>query len=37
MSSRNHPYMQRLAYDELLASQLALALVRANMRTARRD
>lgn len=27
------PYLQRLAYDELLASQLALALVRANMRT----
>lgn len=27
------PYMQRVAYDELLASQLALALVRANMRT----
>ncbi|MCV0428832.1 MAG: ATP-dependent DNA helicase RecG, partial [Roseibium sp.] len=27
------PYMQRLAYDELLASQLALAMVRANMRT----
>ena len=26
------PYMQRLAYDELLASQLALAMVRANMR-----
>jgi ATP-dependent DNA helicase RecG len=26
------PYVQRLAYDELLASQLALALVRANMR-----
>ncbi|MEP3047839.1 MAG: ATP-dependent DNA helicase RecG [Roseibium sp.] len=25
-------YMQRLAYDELLASQLALAMVRANMR-----
>jgi ATP-dependent DNA helicase RecG len=25
--------MQRLAYDELLASQLALAMVRANMRT----
>ncbi|MEP4033300.1 ATP-dependent DNA helicase RecG [Roseibium polysiphoniae] len=25
-------YLQRLAYDELLASQLALALVRANMR-----
>ena len=27
------PYLQRLAYDELLASQLALALVRAHMRT----
>lgn len=27
------PYMQRLAYDELLASQLALAMVRAHMRT----
>ncbi len=27
------PYMQRLAYDELLASQLALALVRKYMRT----
>lgn len=27
------PYVQRLAYDELLASQLALAMVRANMRT----
>ncbi|MCK7611343.1 ATP-dependent DNA helicase RecG [Roseibium sediminicola] len=26
-------YMQRLAYDELLASQLALAMVRAHMRT----
>ncbi|WP_346907499.1 ATP-dependent DNA helicase RecG [uncultured Roseibium sp.] len=26
------PYVQRLAYDELLASQLALALVRASMR-----
>ena len=26
------PYVQRLAYDELLASQLALALVRATMR-----
>ncbi len=26
------PYVQRLAYDELLASQLALAMVRANMR-----
>ncbi|MBD8890737.1 ATP-dependent DNA helicase RecG [Roseibium litorale] len=26
------PFLQRLAYDELLASQLALALVRANMR-----
>ncbi len=27
------PFMQRLAYDELLASQLALAMVRAHMRT----
>ncbi|MEM5585088.1 ATP-dependent DNA helicase RecG [Roseibium sp. AS2] len=27
------PYLQRLAYDELLASQLALAMVRAHMRT----
>lgn len=27
------PFVQRLAYDELLASQLALALVRANMKT----
>lgn len=27
------PYMERLAYDELLASQLALAMVRAHMRT----
>ena len=27
------PYVQRLAYDELLASQLALAMVRAHMRT----
>lgn len=27
------PYIQRLAYDELLASQLALAMVRAHMRT----
>jgi len=27
------PFMQRLAYDELLASQVALAMVRAHMRT----
>ncbi|GAA0781129.1 ATP-dependent DNA helicase RecG [Roseibium denhamense] len=27
------PFVERLAYDELLASQLALALVRAHMRT----